>query len=108
MIKMLGRVKALCALLGAGLVLMAQAATPSVTSVAARQRYPWNGLVDIVVTINGAKSDVEKAKCTFAATNSATKTALAIAHVTEQGDDSGSGTTWSDILFGIPTPISAR
>lgn len=89
------KVKALCVLVVMGFGLAAYSAAPMVTSVAAQQRYPWNGLVDIVVTFNGAESDVAKANCTFAATNSATKTALAIAHVTQQGNDTGSGTTWT-------------
>ena len=90
-----GAVKALCAALVMGLGLTAFSATPTVTSVTAQQRYPWNGLVDIAVTFNGAESDVAKANCTFAATDNATKTALAIAHVTQQGEDTGSGTTWT-------------
>ncbi len=36
-----------------------------------------------------------KAFCALFATDSATKTALAIAHVTQQGNDMGSGTTWT-------------
>lgn len=95
MISMFGKVKAVCALVVMGLGLAAYSAAPTVTSVTAQQRYPWNGLVDIVVTFNGAESDVAKANCTFAATNSATKTALTIAHVTPQGSDTGSGTTWT-------------
>ena len=34
------------------------AAEPVATSVTARQRYPWNGKVDIVVTFSGASNDV--------------------------------------------------
>ena len=71
------------------------AAEPVATSVTARQRYPWNGKVDIVVTFSGASNDVAKAGCVFAATNSATKAALAMAHVTDAGTISGSGTTWT-------------
>ena len=71
------------------------AAEPVATSVTARQRYPWNGKVDIVVTFSGASNDVAKAWCVFAATNSATKAALAMAHVTDAGTISGSGTTWT-------------
>ena len=71
------------------------AVAPTVTSVTAQQRYPWNGLVDIAVTFNGEQSEVAKANCVFAATNSATKAALAIAHVTPQGEATGSGTTWT-------------
>ena len=71
------------------------AAEPVATSVTARQRYPWNGKVDIVVTFSGASNDVAKAGCVFAATNSATKAALAMAHVTDAGTISGSGATWT-------------
>ena len=71
------------------------AATPVATSVTARQRYPWNGKVDIVVTFSGASNDVAEAACTFAATNSATKAALAMAHVADAGTISGSGATWT-------------
>lgn len=95
MISMFGKVKALCALVVMGVESVAYSAAPTVTSVTAQQRYPWNGLVDIVVTFNGAESDVAKANCTFAATDSATKTALAIAHVNQQGNDTGSGTSWT-------------
>ena len=95
MTNLFDKVKAVCALVVMGLELAAYSAAPSVTSVTAQQRYPWNGLVDIVVTFNGAQSDVAKANCTFAATNSATKTALAITHVAQQGNDTGSGTTWT-------------
>ena len=95
MMNLFDKVKVVCALVVMGLELAAYSAAPTVTSVTAQQRYPWNGLVDIAVTFNGAQSDVAKANCTFAATNSATKTALAIAHVTKQGNDTGSGTTWT-------------
>lgn len=73
------------------------AAEPVATSVTARQRYPWNGKVDIVVTFSGASNDVATAGCVFAATNSATKAVLAMAHVTikDAGTISGSGTTWT-------------
>lgn len=71
------------------------AAKPVATSVTARQRYPWNGKVDIVVTFSGASNDVAEAGCVFAATNSATKAALAMAHVTDAGTISGSGATWT-------------
>ena len=95
MTNMFSRVKVLCALMLMGFGLAAHSAAPTVTSVTAQQRYPWNGLVDIVVTFNGEQGDVAEAKCTFAATDSATKKALDIARVTQQGDDSGSGTTWT-------------
>ena len=71
------------------------AAEPVATSVTARQRYPWNGKVDIVVTFSGASNDVAETGCVFAATNSTTKAALAMAHVTDAGTISGSGATWT-------------
>ena len=71
------------------------AATPVVTSVTAQQRYPWNGNVDIVVTLSGASNDVARAECVFAATNSATKAALPISHITLEEGAVGSGTTWT-------------
>ena len=95
MMNLFDKVKAVCALVVMGLGLAAYSAAPTVTSVTAQQRYPWNGLVDIVVTFNGEQGDVANANCLFAATNSATKAALAIAHVTQQGNDTGSGTTWT-------------
>jgi len=69
-------------------------ADPVVTEVTAQQRYPWNGLVDVTVTISGASNEAAQAACRFAATNNATQTALTIAQVTETGTMSGSGTTW--------------
>ena len=95
MTNMFSKVKVLCALLMMGFGVTAYSAAPTVTSVTAQQRYPWNGLVDITVTLNGEQNDVTMAKCTFAASDGATKTALAIAHVTQQGSDTGSGTTWT-------------
>ena len=65
------------------------------TAVTAQQRYPWNGLVDITVTLQGTAEDVAVADCLFAATNSATKAALPVKHVTQNGADTGSGTTWT-------------
>ena len=95
MISVFGKVKVVCVLVVMGFWLVAHSAAPTVTSVTAQQRYPWNGLVDIAVTFNGEQGDVAKANCTFAATNSATKAALTIAHVTPQGEATGSGTTWT-------------
>lgn len=66
----------------------------AVTGVTAQQRYPWNGLVDITVTMQGSEDDVTQADCIFAATNSATKAAIPIVHVTQKGEDAGSGTIW--------------
>ena len=71
------------------------AATPTVTAVTAQQRYPWNGNVDIVVTLSGASNDVARAECVFVATNCATKAALSVVHVTPVEGAVGSGTTWT-------------
>ena len=67
----------------------------SVTSVTAQQRYPWNGLVDITVTMQGTAEDVTEANCFFVATNSATKAEIPVAHVTRNGADSGSDNVWT-------------
>ena len=67
----------------------------TVTSVTAQQRYPWNGKVDITVTFTCAAEDRNGVDCFFAATNSATKAAISVAHLTRNGTDTGSGTTWT-------------
>ena len=67
--------------------------TIEVTSVTARQRYPWNGKVDVVVTMTGASNDV--AECAFVATNKATGSALSISHIADVAGASGSNSTWS-------------
>ena len=66
-----------------------------VSDVTARQRYPWNGLVDITVTIQGAEDDVAAVQCLFVATNSATKMEIPVTHVVSDGDVVGSGSTWT-------------
>ena len=66
-----------------------------VTSVTAQQRYPWSGLVDITVTLRGTAEDLAVTECAFVATNSATKTEIPLAHITRNGDDSGSGNVWT-------------
>ena len=77
------------------LPLVAVASEVTATAVTAQQRYPWNGLVDITVTFQCAACDVSMVECRFAATNSATKTALPVTHVTRNGADTGSGSTWT-------------
>ena len=69
-------------------------AAGTVTGVTARQRHPWNGLVDITVTIQGSVEDMAITECSFAATNSATNLEIPVAHVSRNGDDEGSGNTW--------------
>lgn len=71
------------------------AATVTATSMTAQQRYPWNGLVDITVTINGSAEDVKDTECTFAATNSATKSKIPIAHIIRNGADTGLDNVWT-------------
>ena len=71
------------------------AATPVISSVTAQQRYPWNGKVDIAVTMEGASNDVAGAECVFAAVNSATKTALTSTNVTSVAEIAGSGAGWT-------------
>lgn len=58
--------------------LMASAGEVSVMGVTARQRYPWNGVVDIAVTFSGTSNDVGETICTFAATNGVQNAALSI------------------------------
>ena len=70
-------------------------AAPTISNVVAQQRYPWNGKVDIAVTISGASNDAAQAVCTFVATNSATHTVLNVSHLTEDGSMSGSGSVWT-------------
>ena len=67
----------------------------SVTAVTAQQRYPWNGLVDVTVTLQGSAEDVAKSDCLFAAKNGATKAAIPIEHITRNGDDVSSGNVWT-------------
>ena len=71
------------------------ASAVSITSVTAQQRYPWNGLVDVVVTFQGSANEVSQSDCTFSAADSATKVALPLVHITRYGNDSGSGNVWT-------------
>ena len=67
----------------------------SVVNVIAQPRYPWNGLVDLAVTIHGIVEDVADAECFFAAINNATKAKIPVVHITRDGEDTGSGTAWT-------------
>ena len=73
------------------LPLVAVAGEVTATSVTAQQRYPWDGFVDIAVTIQGSAEDLAVTECSFVATNSATKAAISVAHITRNGNDDGSG-----------------
>ena len=77
------------------LPLVTVAGEVTATSVTARQRYPWNGLVDVTVTIQGSADDLLVTECSFVATNSATKGEIPVVHVTRNGDDVGSGSVWT-------------
>ena len=85
----------LVAMLWTVLSLATFAGEATATGVTAQQRYPWNGLVDITVTIQGEAGDLPLAICTFAATNSATKAEIPVEHITQNGTDTGSGTSWT-------------
>ena len=88
------KTKVLMGVLIGALSLCAVAGEVTATSVTARQRYPWNGLVDVTVTIQGSAEDMDNTIWTFAATNSATKAEIPVAHITRNGEDSGSGDAW--------------
>ena len=81
----------LAALMGAG----AWAGEVTATKVVARQRYPWNGLVDIEVTLKGEERDLTIWDCVFAATNKETQAEIPVLHVDSVGSPTGSGTTWT-------------
>ena len=49
---------------------VALAATPTVSNVTAKQRYPWNGMVDITCTVSGISGTANNLKFTVAAVNS--------------------------------------
>ena len=51
-------------------VFVASAATPTVSNVTAKQRYPWNGMVDITCTVSGISGTDDPFKFTLAAVNS--------------------------------------
>lgn len=66
-----------------------------VRSVMAKQRYPWNGLVDVVVTLIGAPNDLAKRECVFALASKENTAAIPVEHITRNGEDVGSGITWT-------------
>lgn len=45
--------KIIMMLMGVGMTLNSAIATPAVSDISARQRYPWNGLVDLKFTVTG-------------------------------------------------------
>ena len=48
----------------------ALAATPTVSNVTAKQRYPWNGMVDITCTVSGISETADNLEFVVAAVNS--------------------------------------
>lgn len=49
--------------------LVASAATPTVTDVTAKQRYPWNGMVDITCTVSGISETAGRFEFAVSAVN---------------------------------------
>ena len=72
----------------------AMAGEVTVTSMTAKRQDVYNWLVDITVTFQCAASDVSMVECFFVVTNSETKATLPVVHVTQNGADTGSGSTW--------------
>lgn len=66
-----------------------------VTSVAARQIQPWNGLVEITVGLSCESNDLAAVVCAFAATNDATRAELPVTKIRQVGSDTGSGASWT-------------
>lgn len=74
--------------------MMTLAGEVKVTGVAAKQRYPWNGKVDIVVTFTGVSNDLDVTEFTFTAANGTTREALPIVNLSRNGSAVASGTGW--------------
>ena len=70
-------------------------ATPVVSGVTAKQRYPWNGLVDITVTLSGTEEECAAATFPFYATNRTTRAELLVRNVKPAGAVAGAGNTWT-------------
>ena len=70
-------------------------AAPFVTGVTAKQRYPWNGLVDITVTLSGTEEECTAAAFPFYVTNKTTRAELPIGSVKAVGAIAGAGNTWT-------------
>ena len=71
-------------------------ATPVVSGVTAKQRYPWNGLVDITVTLSGTEEECTDETLTIPlyATNKTTRAELPVRTVTANGAVTGEGNQW--------------
>ena len=82
-----------------GLTLMVAASLAlgevAVTGVTAKQRYPWNGLVDITMTLSGTEEECAAATFLFYVTNKTTRAELPIESVKLVGAIAGAGNTWT-------------
>lgn len=63
--------------------------------ISAEPQHPWNGLVDVVLTMHGAADDLSQAVCHFTATNGMSNAAIPVEHITCNGSDSRSGSIWT-------------
>lgn len=71
----------------------------AVTGVTAKQRYPWNGLVDITVTLSGTEEECTAATFPFYVTNKTTRAELPVRIVTANGAVTGEGNRWTRKLI---------
>lgn len=55
--------KKLVMAMAAALAFGATGGEVTATAVTAQQRYPWNGMVDVAVTLSGASNEVARAQC---------------------------------------------
>ena len=69
-------------------------ANPVVTDITAKQRFPWNGLVDITLTLSGTEEECKAATWEFYATNKATNVELPVVSVKKVGMVTGDGNQW--------------
>ena len=74
-------------------------ATPVVSGVTAKQRYPWNGLVDITMTLSGTEEECAAATFLLYATNKTTRAELPVRIVTANGAVTGEGNRWTRKLI---------
>ena len=69
-------------------VAMATSAAPIVTDVTAKQRYPWNGMVDITCTVSGISGTTNGLKFSVSAVNSASVHGISQFWVVKNGTNS--------------------
>lgn len=76
------------------LVLSLNAAESKIVSVTAQQHYPWNGCVDVAVTLQGTTEDVAHTEFFLSAVNWKTQTPIALEHINKDGEITSSGAFW--------------